>query len=113
EAHHWRLIALTKAECTPGEVKIRSMIADREYSQCEAWRQESLRRIEMGGGSALVVMSGDTAYVPYGSDGADLREEAPAAAMEAAYVSTLTRIHRAGLRTVVIQDTPVSASNVP
>ena len=49
EKHHWRLIALTKAECTPGEVQIRSMVADREYSQCDAWREEALRRIEMGG----------------------------------------------------------------
>jgi peptidoglycan/LPS O-acetylase OafA/YrhL len=113
DSHHWRLITLTKAECSPGEVKIRSMIADREYSQCDAWRQESLRRIEMGGGSTLVVMSGDTAYVPYGNDGAELSGEAAAAAMEAGYVATLTRIHRSGLRTVVIQDTPASASNVP
>ncbi|HET7054257.1 MAG TPA: acyltransferase family protein [Solirubrobacterales bacterium] len=113
ETHRWRLIMLTKAECTPGEVKIRSMIADREYSQCDAWRQETLRRIEMGGGSALVVMSGDTAYVPYDDKGEELSGRAAAAAMEAGYVATLTRIHRAGLRTVVIQDTPASASNVP
>jgi len=113
ETHHWRLITLVKAECTPGEVKIRSMIADREYSQCDAWREESLRRIEMGGGSTLVVMSGDTAYVPYGSDGGELSGEAAATAMEAGYLATLTRIHRAALRTVVIQDTPASASDVP
>jgi hypothetical protein len=113
EKHDWRLITLTKAECTPGEVKIRSMIADREYSQCDAWRQKSLQRIESGGGSAIVVVSGDTAYVPYGPDGEELDGAAGAAAMEAGYVATLTRIHRAGLRTVVIQDTPVSASDVP
>ena len=113
EQRHWRLITLTKAECTPGEVQIRSMIADRHYPQCEAWRQESLRRIEMGDASALVVMSGDTAYVPYGNDGQELSGGPAAAAMQAGYVSTLTRIHRAGLRTVVIQDTPASASDVP
>ena len=48
ETRHWRLIALTKAECTPGEVQIRSMVADREYSQCDAWREDSLQRIEEG-----------------------------------------------------------------
>lgn len=67
----------------------------------------------MGGGSALVVMSGDTAYVPYGPHDEELSGEAGAEAMEAGYVATLTRIHRAGLRSVVIQDTPASASNVP
>ena len=114
ETRHWRLITLTKAECTPGEVQIRSMVADREYAQCDAWREESLRRIEMGDPkSAVVVMSGDTAYTPYGSDGEELSGNAGAAAMEASYLTTLKRIHRAGLRTVVIKDTPVSASDVP
>ena len=113
ETRHWRLIVLTKAECTPGEVQIRSMVADREYSQCDAWREESLERIEMGVGSTVVVMSGDTVYTPYGSDGEELGGDAGAAEMEAGYVATLTRIHRAGLRTVVIKDTPVSTSDVP
>jgi peptidoglycan/LPS O-acetylase OafA/YrhL len=114
KTRHWRLITLTKAECTPGEVRIRSMVADREYSQCDAWREDALRRIEMGDPkSAIVVMSGDTAYTPYGSDGEELSGDAGAAAMEAGYLASLTRIHRAGLRTVVIRDTPVSASDVP
>ena len=114
ETRHWRLITLTKAECTPGEVKIRSMVADREYSQCDAWRDWTLRRIEMGDPrSAIVVMSGDTAYTPYGSDGRELSGEAGAAQMEAGYLATLARIHRAGLSTVVIKDTPVSSSDVP
>jgi peptidoglycan/LPS O-acetylase OafA/YrhL len=113
DMHDWRLIVLTKAECTPGEVRIRSMVARREYSQCDAWREEELRRIEMGAPSTVVVMSGDTVYTPYGKDGEELGGPAGAAEMEAGYVATLTRIHRAGLRTVVIRDTPVSTSNVP
>ena len=114
EKRHWRLITLTKAECTPGEVQIRSMVADREYSQCDAWREDALQRIEAGDPrTAIVVMSGDTAYTPYGSDGEELSGDAGAAAMEAGYIATLKRIHRAGLRTVVIRDTPVSASDVP
>jgi peptidoglycan/LPS O-acetylase OafA/YrhL len=113
ETRHWRLIVLTKAECSPGEVRIRSMVADREYSQCDAWREESLERIEMGADSTVVVMSGDTVYTPYGSGGEELSGDAGAAEMEAGYIATLTRIHRAGLRTVVIKDTPVSTSDVP
>jgi peptidoglycan/LPS O-acetylase OafA/YrhL len=113
EARDWRLIVLTKAECSPGEVKIRSMVADREYSQCDAWREESLERIEMGASSTVVVISGDTVYTPYGPDGEELSGGAGAAEMEAGYLATLTRIHRAGLRTVVIKDTPVSTSDVP
>ena len=113
ETNDWRLIVLTKAECTPGEVRIRSMVARREYSQCDAWREKELQRIEMGARSTVVVISGDTVYTPYGKDGEELGGAAGAAEMEAGYVATLTRIHRAGLRTVVIRDTPVSTSNVP
>ncbi len=109
----WRLIALTKAECTPGEVKIRSMVANREYSQCDAWRQETLERIEEGGSRATVVMSGDTAYTAYGPNGEELSGRANANALEAGYIATLKRIQGAGLQTVVIRDTPASASDVP
>jgi peptidoglycan/LPS O-acetylase OafA/YrhL len=113
EKNHWRLLALTKAECTPGEVKIRSMVADREYSQCDSWRQKTLERIEEAGGRATVVMSGDTAYTAYGSAGEELSGTANSDALEAGYAATLERIHQAGLKTVVIKDTPASASDVP
>jgi peptidoglycan/LPS O-acetylase OafA/YrhL len=109
----WRLIALTKAECSPGEVEIRSMVADREYSQCDAWRQKELQRIEMAGSRATVVISGDTAYTAYGPNGEELSGAANAEALEAGYVATLRRIERAGLKTVVIRDTPASSSDVP
>jgi peptidoglycan/LPS O-acetylase OafA/YrhL len=113
KANDWRLIVLTKAECSPGEVKIRSMVADREYSQCDAWRQQELRRIEMAGSRATVVISGDTAYSAYGPNGEELTGSANADALEAGYVATLKRIHRAGLKTVVIRDLPASARDVP
>jgi peptidoglycan/LPS O-acetylase OafA/YrhL len=111
--NHLRLIALTKAECPPAEVEVRSMVADREYSQCDAWRQEELERIEMAGRSTVVVMSSDTAYTPYGEDGEQLSGPQAADAMEAGYVATLQRLHRFGLRTVVIRDTPVAPDEVP
>ncbi|HEX3736810.1 MAG TPA: acyltransferase family protein, partial [Solirubrobacterales bacterium] len=46
ELHDWRLIVLTKAECPPEELEVRSMVEDREYSQCDEWRQDALERIE-------------------------------------------------------------------
>ncbi len=114
EKHGWRLIALTKAECTPAEVPIRSMVANREYSQCDEWREDTLERIEAGHPrSAIVLMSGDTAYTPYGDDGEELAGEEGAAAMEAGYVATLSRIRAAGISTMLIRDTPTSSSDVP
>jgi peptidoglycan/LPS O-acetylase OafA/YrhL len=113
EEHHWRLIALTKAECTPGEVRVRSMVVDREYSQCDAWRESALARIEEAGDSAMVVMSGDTAYTAYGEGGEELSGSANAEALQGGYEKTLRRIRAAGLQTVVIRDTPASSSDVP
>src|SRR5206468_12404586 len=106
--NHWRLIALTKAECTPAEVEVKSMIETREYSQCDAWREKELGRIEEAAKSATVVLAGDTAYTPYGEYGEELSGRAAAEAMEAGYLATLSRLRGIGLRTVVIRDTPAA-----
>jgi peptidoglycan/LPS O-acetylase OafA/YrhL len=113
ELHHWRLIVLTKAECPPEELEVRSMVEDREYSQCDEWRQSAFERIETGDENTTVIMSGDTVYVPYGPNGEELAGDEAAEAMEAGYIKTLRRIHEAGPRTVVIRDTPASSQDVP
>jgi hypothetical protein len=113
EKNHWRLIALTKAECTPAEVEVRSMVEAREYSECDAWREKEMERIEEAGRSTTVVMAGDTAYTPYGENGEELSGQAAADAMEAGYLATLARLRGAGLRTVVIKDTPAAPDEVP
>jgi peptidoglycan/LPS O-acetylase OafA/YrhL len=113
ENHHWRLIELTKAECPPEEIEVRSMVEDREYSQCDTWRQKAFERIEGGDENVTVVMSGDTVYVPYGPNGEELAGKEAADAMEAGYLRTLNRIQAAGPRTVVIRDTPASSQDVP
>jgi peptidoglycan/LPS O-acetylase OafA/YrhL len=113
EIHGWRLIVLTKAECPPEEVEVKSMVEDREYSQCDDWREETLQRIEKGGESVTVVMSGDTEYTPYGPDGEELSGDEAAEAMEAGYLRTIRRIEAAGPHTVVIRDNPSSIEDVP
>ncbi len=113
EIHGWRLIVLTKAECPPEEVEVKSMVEDREYSQCDQWRQEALKRIEGGGEAVTVVMSGDTEYSPYGPNGEELNGNEAAEAMEAGYLRTLRRIEAAGPHTVVVRDNPTSSEDVP
>ena len=114
EAHHWRLIALAKAECPPAEVAVVSKITRHRYAQCEAWRQESLRhRIAQSGAHATVVMSSETDYTPLAASGRELTGAAASTAMEAGYVATLKRIRGLGLGTVVIKDTPRSPRDVP
>jgi peptidoglycan/LPS O-acetylase OafA/YrhL len=113
DKNHWRVIALVKAECTPADIEVRSMIAAREYSQCDAWRENAFKRIEATARSTTVVLAGDTAYVPYGPDGEELHGDAAAAAMEAGLLSTLERIHAGGRNTVVITDTPGAPDEIP
>jgi peptidoglycan/LPS O-acetylase OafA/YrhL len=113
EIHGWRLIVLTKAECPPEEVEVKSMVEDREYSQCDEWREETLKRIEGGDEHVTVVMSGDTEYTPYGPDGEELSGNEAAEAMEAGYLRTLRRIEAAGPHAVVIRDNPSSVEDVP
>lgn len=111
--NHWRLIALNKAECTPALVEVRSMIADREYSQCDVWREGALERIEAAAPGSIVVVASDTAYVPYGPDGEELHGKAAGEAMEAGYIATLKRLHEAGMRTVVMTDAPAAPDEIP
>jgi peptidoglycan/LPS O-acetylase OafA/YrhL len=44
--HRLRLMALAKAECPPGDVKVLNPVSHSEYSQCDRWGQRSLARIE-------------------------------------------------------------------
>ncbi len=112
-ARGWKLVPLTKTECTPAAVPVRSETEGRKYSECEAWRERALRRIEAAGSSATVLMSGATAYEPLGANGATLDGPEGTEALEHGYLTTLDRIDRAGLRAAVIKDPPAATSDVP
>ena len=111
--NRWRLVVLTKRECGPAEVEILNSLAGGEYSQCDAWRQSTLRRIEERGGHPVVAISGKSDYTAYGPRGEKLSGAANTDALEAGYVATLKRIQRAGLRPAVIRDTPKAPFDVP
>jgi SGNH domain (fused to AT3 domains) len=110
--NRWRLVVLTKRECTPAAVTIRGIAEARPYTQCNVWRLNSLRRIKRIAG-ATVVISSDSVYTAYGPRGEELSGRANAKALEAGYVTTLRRIRRAGLSAVVIHDTPEAPIDVP
>ncbi len=107
----WRLAVLTKRECTPGEQPI--LGEGGEYTQCDVWRRNALRRIEATPGAFAVVISGDTAERPVGPDGRPVDGHAGAALMQAGYERTIRRLQRAGLKVVVIGDTPKAPRDMP
>jgi peptidoglycan/LPS O-acetylase OafA/YrhL len=113
EDHGWKLIALTKRECPPGEVEVRSQVEAREYSQCDVWRQNSLKRIEGEAPGTTVVMSGDAEYTPYEEGGGQLKGPFAAEALEWGYINTIKRLDKARMEPVVIRDNPASEHDVP
>lgn len=110
--NRWRLLVLTKRECTPAAVTIGNR-RGRRYSSCNLWRQWALRRIERTGGRAVVALSSDTAYRTFRPRGGKRAGPANAKALERGYIATLKRIRRAGLATVVIRATPKPTFYVP
>jgi peptidoglycan/LPS O-acetylase OafA/YrhL len=114
---HWRLIALTKRECPPGEIRVASQVDEREYSQCDTWRENSLKRIEEAGPGATVVLSGDVEYVPYGLEHEPSHPKrgffTKIPLLQRGYIRTLQRLKTAGLKPVVIRDNPASKFDVP
>jgi peptidoglycan/LPS O-acetylase OafA/YrhL len=111
--HHWRLVALAKSECTPAMVTVRSETTGGEYGACDAWREETLRRIESAGRGSTVVISSASDYVPLDEGGDALSGPARTTALLDGQMATLRRLHRAGLRAAVIKDLPPAEDDVP
>ena len=90
------------------------MLTGREYTECETWREESLRRIEAAA-TPHCVMSGDTAYTPYDADRRhELSGEARAGGAGAGYAATLSADPPRGPADAVIKDTAAARpSDVP
>jgi peptidoglycan/LPS O-acetylase OafA/YrhL len=111
--HHWRLVTLAKAECTPASVTVYSETIGGEYGACDTWREQTLRRIESAGRGSTVVISGASDYIPLDEGGNDLSGPARTAALLDGQMATLRRLHRAGLRAAVIKDPPPAEDDVP
>ncbi|MBS1886435.1 MAG: hypothetical protein JSU06_04525 [Actinobacteria bacterium] len=110
---HWRLVVLTKRDCTPALTTIRNPKTGSEYRTCDTWRRHVLRRIESAGHTGIVAMSGDSGYTAYGRGGQVLYGTENAAALEAGYLATLRRVRAAGLGAIVIRNTPEAPFDVP
>ncbi|HVW47623.1 MAG TPA: acyltransferase family protein [Solirubrobacterales bacterium] len=111
----WRLVVLTKRECSPVLVPIENEAEESEYSQCDAWRENSLGRIEAEAeaGPVTVVLGGDNTDTAYGPTGEALEGAANARALESGYTATLERVRGAGAVPLVIVDDPEAPFDVP
>jgi peptidoglycan/LPS O-acetylase OafA/YrhL len=113
EKHRWRLIALAKAECPPAQVEVRSATTGGEYSECDVWRERTLKRIAATTGSAMVLISSASDYTPLAEDGRALSGRERTVALERGYEATLRRVRDSGHRAAVIKDPPAAKVDVP
>ena len=108
----WRLVELTKGGCPPPRVRVIYTLSRREYTQCDAWREYALRRIERTERPALVIAAASAHYtvVERGrrlGDGASLR------ALAAGYAPTLRRLRASVPHVAVLTDAPRPPSDIP
>jgi peptidoglycan/LPS O-acetylase OafA/YrhL len=108
----WRLVGLTKSSCPPAEVQRYNGALRREYTECDTWREQTLRRILEEERPSLVVTSMQNPYRVM-EDGKKLGREASQKALEEGYVSTLEKLRRTGAEVVVIRDIPHPHKNIP
>ncbi len=97
ERHDWRLVGLTRASCPIGAVDYQPT--------CNAWRENTLRRIERTERPDLVVTSSGTAdrfRVKVG--GERLSRSRSERYLEHGYARTFRRLARTGARLAVIRD---------
>ena len=59
QAHHWRLIALTKAACQIPVVLTYNTALKRAYTECMTWREQTLQRIVKDKPDLVVMASND------------------------------------------------------
>nr|WP_269328543.1 acyltransferase family protein [Kineosporia babensis] len=103
--HRWRLAVFTKVMCTPAEVDLYAEAFRGSYRTCNAWRQDSIRRINALK-PALVVMTSiaDHMDLVEGNDDVD-------GTWAEGWAATTQRFK--GTDLVFLADTPAAQENVP
>lgn len=112
DAHGWRLVGLTKAGCPPIATPLHNHRLEREYRECEVWREATLRRIERRERPELVLVSGRMS-TPAMRDGKRLPPRVSRPVLERGYVEVLERLRATGAEVAAIKDLPRSPHNIP
>jgi hypothetical protein len=109
---NWRLVGLTKSACPPAEVHRYNASLRRKYSECDAWRERTLKRIMQEERPRMVVTSMNSTYRVM-RDGERLGRGAGNRALEEGYVSTLNKMRSTGAEVVVVNDVPHPSKDIP
>jgi peptidoglycan/LPS O-acetylase OafA/YrhL len=111
QERRWRLVTMVKAGCAVGSVPVYSAALGRRSDECAAWRREAIRRI-IARSPDLIVAANSIGYVirPGRPDGySRLTPEE----WRDGNRRTLAALDSAGLRTVLLRDSPRPVKHVP
>ena len=101
---HWRVVTWTKAACPAARLTVFNPALNRDYTECDQWRADTIARIRALRPALVVV--GQSENVASSS--------VPPAAFAAATVETLTELREGGHSKVVyVQDIPIPGSDLP
>lgn len=101
--HHWRLIPYTKYSCVFVDMRIWSDHLNREYTECETWRERVVDRLRRSKPDLIVISSNKWFPTIVDRDGEPKRQGKALAAL----------IERLPGRVAILVDTPRSAHDVP
>jgi peptidoglycan/LPS O-acetylase OafA/YrhL len=110
EERGWRLLSFTKALCAAVDGPVWNGRYKREYTECTAWRDDALERIEAAEPDLIVVANSKFALLSV--DGQP-DPDGQGSAWDAALESMLGRLHGLSDRVVLIGDTPQHATDPP
>ena len=109
-SRHLRLISLTKSGCPAASVRLQNVQLGREYTECTAWREAAIRRI-IAQRPLVVVLSNYAGYIAL--PGVTERWTASAEDWRTGVERTVATFDSAGIRTILLADTPVPGFDVP
>ncbi len=108
EQHDWRIVTYTKSACQFATVE--TTLDGEVYQTCRDWTDNVLEELTGPDRPDLVVTAGQRDQGVVGEEDGEL--ELSGDAMEAAMVDTWTRLRNAGVKVVVVADTPQTGSDV-
>jgi hypothetical protein len=108
----WRLLVLTKSGCPSAEVAVYYRQRRRAYTECDIWRESTLRRIEDREHPALIVTSSSNGTAVLRS-GRPLGPAQSRQALASGYVAMAARLVALGARVVAIRDPQQPPQDIP
>ena len=102
----WRIVLIRKPACPTARLTIFNIALHRPYTECDIWREAAIKRILEMRPAAVVISNRQLQTFSPGLNG-------PNATWREGSRKTLETLDSAGLRTILLRDTPSPRLNIP